>query len=161
MTEHLAILPEVINNLADEHPVIGIAYHGSALLGCARPDSDLDLIVLVDRPGEYSNDHDVTYKGIVLCRSFFPEEWLCKALSECPYILYPFSQAHIAYDPDGAMRRYQARAVAYFERKPDITAAWIERIEKYRAKKTDPSVSLANPSWGEFFQWLCDNHDVS
>ena len=123
MTQHLAILPEVIDRLVAEYPVIGVAYHGSALLGSARPDSDLDLIILVDRPGEYSNDHNETHKGIVLCRSFFPEDWLRRVLSESPYILHPFSQARIAYDPDGTMARYQAAAAAYFERRPEVAAA--------------------------------------
>ena len=50
---------------------------------------------------------------------------------------------------------------AYFERKPELVAAWTEREKVYRARKTDPSVEVANASWGEFFQWLRDNHDVS
>ena len=161
MTEHLEILPEVIESVIREYPVIGIAYHGSALLGCTRPDSDLDLIVLIDAPGEFQNNHDVTYKGIVLCRSFFPKPWLEKTLAEAPYIMWPFSQARIAYDPDGVMCRYQSSALAYFARKPHLVAAWTELTKKYRARKTDPTIEIDNRSWGEFFRWLHENHDVS
>jgi predicted nucleotidyltransferase len=161
MTTHLEILPEVVEILVREHPVSGIAYHGSALLGCARPDSDLDLIILVDAPGEYRNDHAVTHKGIVLCRSFLPREWLEKSLAKSPYMLFPFSQARIVYDPDGLTAQLQATAAAYFERKPEIAAAWAERTAAYRARKTDTSIEIPNPSWGEFFKWLCDKHDVA
>ena len=41
----LEILPEVIENLIRQYPVMGVAYHGSTLHGCTRPDSDLDLII--------------------------------------------------------------------------------------------------------------------
>ena len=161
MTRHSEILQEVVRILVREHPVIGVACHGSVLLGRARPDSDLDLIILVDAPGEYHNDHDATFEGITLCRSFFPKEWLERTLEERPYTLWPFSRARILYDTDGAMAAYQAAASAYFDRKPEIAAAWVERERNYRARKTDPSVDLAHPSWGEFFEWLRDNFDVT
>ncbi len=161
MSKHLKILPEVIENLKTEYPVIGVAYHGSALHGYARPDSDLDLIILIDAPGEYHNNHDVTYKGIVLCRSFFPEEWLKRILNSDPYIMWPFSQAHIEYDPDGLMTSYQSKALEYFNRKPGLVSAWRERTQKYKARKTDTSIEIDYRSWADFFAWLRDKYDVS
>ncbi len=93
------ILDLIRNTVREQEPTAEIILYGSRARGDARPDSDWDVIVLVDRPQprlswkERGNlDYDLWDKGIdigeeINARTYTKQEWEIKPKTAFKYFV--------------------------------------------------------------------------
>ena len=159
MTKHRDILPEVVTILAQKHPGCAIVLVGSVRRGTERPDSDLDLAIIVPEDCKKRTDRSWRYKGILMCLCFLGREWMDQTLTNQPYVFWPFSLGEILHDPDGVAQAYQRRAQAFFARNPDVVDLWRENLAQHSASKTDPDAPIgAFPDWESFWGHIEGHH---
>ena len=167
MSKQRAILPGIVAELSANAPSCGVLLMGSVRDGDERPESDVDLYVIVAPAKSLSlPDGHVIHeeKGMKLIERFVEGVkvhfvwWRADAfrrnLDASPHSAYPFAQAEILHDPAGIANHCQAVSLAYFDQHPELQRAWEEQLDKLRQHKHDPTVPLGFPEWGDFAEHL-------
>ena len=159
MTKHRDIIPEVVEILVKQHPGCAIVLVGSVRRGTERPDSDLDLALIVPKNCKKESDH-WKYKGVVLCLCFLGAKWMGESLTTAPYVFWPFSRGEILHDPDGIALAYQDRAKEFFAQNPGVVDLWQSKLSQHSASKTDPDLKIDFPDWQSFWDHLEEHYMI-
>src|SRR4051794_37842151 len=112
-----------VDELAADPTTRGVLLFGSQARGTARPDSDADLAVIVDRPGFVMGYAERDGQEFELVN--FSEATATAYFSEHPDAAADtWSSAKILYDPDGSLARLRDHVAAIVARgKPPLDAA--------------------------------------
>jgi hypothetical protein len=163
MTRHRLLLAEVVERLRRSEMECGVILFGSVQRSEERPDSDLDLCLVVRNRCDL-RDFDPTVlhrekgmtlfesrlEGVVVHFACWPTEALEKAVSEEPFTYYPLARGQIVCDPHGLATRFQRRLQEYFREHPAVASAWEEQLAAFRQYKAGTASSLQYAEWGDF-----------
>jgi len=159
MSRHRDILPEVVEILAQKHPECAIVLVGSVRRGTERPDSDLDLAIIVPEDCKKRTDQTWRHKGILMCLCYLGRDWMDQTLREQPYVFWPFSLGEVLHDPYGVAAGFQQRAGAFFAEHPDIVELWKKNLAQHSASKLDPNEPIGTfPDWNSFWDHIEKHH---
>jgi len=135
MSRHKEILPLLIKKISQEHVNSGILLGGSVQGGYERPDSDIDVLVLLEGDGEIRTDQSQKIEDIKTHIVYLPVKALPEARQKQPVLFYLLSVCQIIHDPCGIARQYQEMARQYFRDNPDMARDWAEQTEKIKHQK--------------------------
>ena len=127
----------------DPH-ILGLLVFGSVAAGTARPDSDLDLlVVLAEHPEPWGVDK-FRQQGIAVERFRFTLEHLAQTCASAPYLLHPFAGARTLYDPEGTVTALLGPLQAYFASHPEVCEVWerhfATHVEDRRLGRCRPTI---------------------
>ena len=167
MSTQAAIVPAIVQIVAECGVPAGLVLGGSVAEGRERDDSDVDFFAIVDAPRqpELPGFSVISEKNgsKVLERegSGFPVHvacWTTSSMEEVlrarPYMMYPLLQGRILHGPDGIAQRYRSRMEQYFRAGPVIREAWEEQLRSLNVARFDPSAELAFPQWSDFVRHI-------
>lgn len=111
------------DELAADPTTRGVLLFGSQARGTARPDSDADLVIVVDRPGfvmgvaeRDGQEFELVYVSEATAMAYFSEN--CDAAADA------WASAKILYDPYGSLARVRDHVAAIVARgKPALDAS--------------------------------------
>ena len=146
MSRHREILPKVLDVLVRRAPDAAVFLSGSVCFGSERPDSDIDLVVIVpdvidvDYPGGRIRDQDRGFKfvdaafdGVALEIIFLTPSFFEELVVGKPWRGYKFLRTEILRDPDGLIQSWKDRIRPWFEDHPDVAELW----QKWLAQHAD------------------------
>ncbi len=154
MSKHKKILPLLIKKISQEYVNSGILLGGSVQGGYERPDSDIDVLVVLAGDGEIRTDQSHKIGDIKTHIVYLPVKAMQEAQNKQPILFYLLSICRIIHDPRGIARRYQEMARKYFRDNPDIAQAWDEQTEKIKRHKLDRNYKLEFPKWDDFAEQI-------
>ena len=162
LTKHRQVLAKLVKKLPAQYPGCGILVWGSVMRGCERPDSDLDIFVVVQGDGpirirqgwQAGKRYPENYvDGVCLDMAIMPAETLAELLQHEPYKFWFFARSHVVHDPKGLATKYLGVAAAYFDAHPAVEAVWKENAtitEELKPKlKANPEADITLPAWEE------------
>jgi predicted nucleotidyltransferase len=145
MSKQREVLPKVLSIILEQVPDAAVYLSGSVPLGNERPDSDLDLYVIVpdlkgaNYPGGTianenegyrsfsANCDDVPLEIRFLTPSFFEGH-----LRDKPWRGYKVPlKSEILSDPDGFLQSWKDRVSPWFRDHPEAVALWEQWIAEY------------------------------
>jgi len=147
MSKQHDILPEVLNCILEYVPDAAVYLSGSVSFGYERPESDMDVIVVVPDltaacfPGgkvtsqaRHAKVVDAIFDGVRLDMVFITSVFLEQELARKPWRGYYFAQLRIVHDPRGIIRSAQTRIARWFENYPDLVEIWKEWMTQRKAR---------------------------
>ena len=128
------VLPKVLDIVLKHAPCAALFLSGSVCFGNERPDSDIDLVVVVpdvsqaSYPGGETRDvgqgfkfvdaaFDIVPLEIIFLTPSFFEELVCSK----PWRGYKLLQAEILRDPHGLIQSWRDRIRPWFRDHPEVT----------------------------------------
>ena len=147
MSKQRDILPKILSLVLQQAPDAAVFLSGSVSFGHERPESDLDIMVVVPNldsacfPGgkvtsqtQYAKVTDTTFEGVRLDLVFLTPSFLEEELVHRPWRGYYFVQLEIVHDPEGMIQSYQSRIASWFDDRPDIVEVWKEWMTQRKAR---------------------------
>ncbi len=129
---HRVALEQVLADLHDEfgHDLVGVLLAGSAVTGTMRPESDLDLYVLI-RP--LWRRRRTTYVDGVEVEMFInpPQRIVAEIEDPEPSTTHMFATGVALHDPEGMVAALRAQARATLERGPDAPGPIPALLHRY------------------------------
>jgi hypothetical protein len=128
--------------LCHKYPGCGILVFGSVGRGEERPDSDLDVMVIFNGPGELKWDPSAPIgdPDLNIDLAVFPEVTLQQVAKTRWFVFWELSQAKIVHDPTGIAERNQAILRKRFSDHPEIAQVWKEYLTAHGRSKKGESV---------------------
>jgi predicted nucleotidyltransferase len=161
-TKHRHVLAKLIRELSAQYPSCGTLVWGSVMRGTERPNSDLDVFVVVQGGGamrtlqgwQDGKRHPENYMdGVCLDITIMPAETLADVLQDEPYKCWFFAHSQIVHDPMGLAKKHLDVAAAYFDTHPAVEAIWKETAaitQELKPKlKENPEADITLPAWDE------------
>lgn len=147
MSKQRDILPQVVASILERSPEAAIFLMGSVSFGYERPESDLDLgVVVPDVTSVEFPDGKVTWQserdkvvdaaveGVRLDMVFITPAFLERELVRKPWRGYYFAQLEVLHDPQGIMQSYQSRIAPWFDGHSDIVEIWKEWMAQRKVR---------------------------
>ena len=147
MSKQRDVLPQVLDFVRQHAPRCPVYVGGSVSLGHERPDSDIDLLVIVPDvteagvPGGKVECQEEQFKLVVApfddvsLHLHFATLGLLRSLEEHPWRAYKFLQTEALYDPDGIVQTSKDRIAPWFEDHPDAVELWKQWLDEHRARQ--------------------------
>ena len=147
MSKQRDILPKVLNLVLQQIPDAAVFLGGSVSLGYERPDSDLDIMVVVPNldaayfpkgkvtsETQYAKVIDAIFEGVRLDLVFLTPSFLEEKLVRRPWRGYYFTKLEIIHDPEGIIHSYQSQITPWFDSHPDIVEIWKKWMTQRKAR---------------------------
>jgi len=144
------ILPRLLDQILEIVPDGAVYLSGSVSFGYERPESDVDIIVVVPDiaathfPGgkvksqtQQAKVVDAVFDDVRLDMVFVALEFVEQELVQKPWRGYYFAQLRILHDPRGIIRSAQSRIARWFDDHPDLVVIW----EEWMAQRKTRAVS--------------------
>lgn len=148
MSRQRALIPTVMARFVAIDPGCSIVLVGSVQRGYERPESDIDLLVIVHDGVQFdpvkwevrwenrgAKSLDGVVEGIHACVFFASVSGLERWITETPHHMYPFSQGEVLRDPEGLVARLQPIAREYFRLHPAIAEEWEAQLQAHKLVK--------------------------
>ena len=147
MSKQRDILPQVLSFVRDHLPDSPMYLTGSVSLRHERPESDIDIFILVpdvtevDFPQsevEWQDDAfklvSVPFHGLTL-HPHLATPALLWMFEQHPWRAYKFLQMESLHDPDGIVKRTMDRIAPWFDDHPDAVALWQQWFAEHKARQ--------------------------
>ncbi len=141
------ILPQVLAFVREQVGDCPVYLSGSVSLGHERPDSDIDLMVLVTdvQPPFFPNERVVwredkfklvaaRFQGIPVHLHFITPA-LLRDIEENPWRGYKFLKTERLHDPEGVIQRTKDRVAPWFDAHPDAVAFWEAWLDQHKKRQ--------------------------
>lgn len=147
MSKQRAILPEVLSFVRRHVPDCPVYLSGSVALQHERPDSDIDLFIVVpdvaapDFPGgvvEWQDDRFKLVKAVfrsVPLHLHFGSPALLEMLEAHPWRSYKFLQMVRLRDPNGTVPQTMDRIARWFDEHPDAVKLWQQWLVEHQTRQ--------------------------
>jgi len=166
MSKHGEALGKLLARIAELDPDSGCFLFGSVAAGTEKPDSDIDLQVIVKTGTQIDGvalESDEGYikidelDGVLLDLVFWPVSAIEQRVAhDEAAILYLLTRGKIIRDPRGIAKYYQVVLERHFERNDAVRTAWENQMALYGKYKSDPTFPLEFPKWNKFALGLDD-----
>jgi len=131
-----------------EHvPDCPVYLSGSVALRHERPDSDIDLLVIVpdvaavDFPGGKVEWEEEEFKLVaadfqnVRLHLHFATRALLNQFEENPWRAYKFLKVEALYDPEGIVQQSKDRIAPWYDEHPDAVQLWQQWLNEHRTRQ--------------------------
>jgi len=128
------IVDEIVKEWKDKPDVVAINIFGSVAEGRERPDSDVDIEIIIDGKVDWKFENEKRYGlrvDVVLCS----KEDLLDIVEKYPYLCYEYIYEKFVYDPQGLMQDVLKRLKTYFDEHPEVVKFWDEKRNKMKKAK--------------------------
>lgn len=133
--KHEAILEKLLADAKSNPNTLGFLVFGSMATGTHRPDSDIDIITILQANKPDSGITNTPVDGIKVGNLFLTYDILRHSVETVPYLLHPVGGAKILFDREGTIAPLLERIQSYFADHPDIAADWGGYYQQFRAEK--------------------------
>lgn len=147
MTTQRDILPEVLPFVQRHIPDCPVYVTGSVALRHERPDSDIDLFLVVPDvdsvvlPGGDVEWQDEDFKLIAATlrntslHFHLATPALLQTLEEHPWRAYKFLKMEMLHDPDRIVKQTMERIAPWFDEHPDAAQLWQQWLDEHKARQ--------------------------
>lgn len=148
MSKQRDILPRVLELILQDALDASVALGGSVSFGNERPDSDIDLLVIVPDvadvgyPGGKIKHQNAGFKyfeaafdGIPLEVIYHTPETFEPLLVTRPWRGYKFLHVEILHDPQGLIQSWKDRIAPWFEDHPDVAQLWDQWLAQHAKRQ--------------------------
>ena len=162
MTEaHQKIVNEIVEKYQKGKSTVAIALFGSLARGKERPDSDVDIEIILDDAEKWELLKKKKYGlniDLVLC----PKKHLLHQMEKYPYLCYDYLSEKIIYDPKGFMEEVKKKLNVYFNNHPEIAKFWEDNLKIMKENKAKgQDLKDAIKSYDEAEILFSDEHKVT
>lgn len=131
---HQKIVQEIVRKYKKDSAVIGIRLLGSVGRGEERPDSDVDIEIILTKGNKwqwYKKRKYGVHIDFVMCS----KKHLLYQLTKYPYLNYINLDKRILYDRTGILKKMKLEIKKYMITHPKVLKFWEENFKKMKAKK--------------------------
>ena len=162
MTElHKKIVNEIIEEQKKNPNVIAINLFGSVADGKERPDSDVDIEIIVNGGKEWKWFKQNKY-GIHIDFVRCSKNHLLYQIEKYPYLCYGYLDEKVIYDPEGFMKEVKKKIGNYMNKHSEVVRFWENKLKimkKNKAKGQDPKHAIKSFDGAEIL--FSDEHRVT
>ena len=157
MSRQRDILPKVLETVRKNAPGASVFLSGSVCFGHERPDSDIDLVVIVPDitvvryPGGQVRDRhvglkfvDATFEGIPLEIIFLTPRAFTELVGDKPWRGYKFLRVEILFDPQGLIQSWKGRIAPWFDDHPDAVELWQQWLAEHSERQVTRGKKLGD-----------------
>ncbi len=156
MSKQRDILPDVLSFVQEQVPNCPVYLGGSVSRRHERPDSDIDLFVVVadvdaaDVPGGKVEWQEHSFKLVAATFHEVPihlhvgSPALLQMFEKHPWRAYKFLQMERLHDPDGIVQRAMDRVAPWFDEHPDAAELWQQWLEEHRERQLSGGSQLGS-----------------
>ena len=141
---HKRIVDEIIEEQKKNSKVIAINLFGSVAEGNERPDSDVDIEIIIDKGKEWKWFKQNRY-GVHIDFIECSKDHLLHQIEEYPYLCYGYLGEKVIYDPEGFMVEIKRKIEDYMDQHPKVVRFWENKLKimkKNKAKGQDPKDAI-------------------
>ena len=162
MTElHKKIVNEIVEEQKKNLDVIAINLFGSVADGKERPDSDVDIEIIIDKGKEWTWIKKNMY-GIHIDFVICSKNHLFHQIKKYPYLCYGYLDEKVIYDPEGFMNEVKKKIGAYMNKHPEVVRFWENKLKIMRENKAKgQDLKEALKSFNEAEILFSDEHKVT
>ena len=162
MTElHKKIVNEIVEEQKNNSKVIAINLFGSVAEGDERPDSDVDIEIIINEGKEWKWFKQNKY-GIHIDFVSCSKNHLLYQIEKYPYLCYGYLDEKVIYDPEGFMKEVKKKIGNYMNKHPEVVIFWENKLKimkKNKAKGQDPKHAIKSFDGAEIL--FSDEHRVT
>tara|TARA_Y100000310_G_scaffold310760_1_gene356330 strand:- start:38 stop:544 length:507 start_codon:yes stop_codon:yes gene_type:complete len=162
MTElHKKIVNEIIEEQKNDSKVIAINLFGSVAEGDERPDSDVDIEIIINEGKEWKWFKQNKY-GIHIDFVRCSKNHLLYQIEKYPYLCYGYLDEKVIYDPEGFMKEVKKKIGNYMNKHSEVVRFWENKLKimkKNKAKGQDPKHAIKSFDGAEIL--FSDEHRVT
>lgn len=145
MTElHKKIVNEIVEEQKKNSNVIAINLFGSVAEGKERPDSDVDIEIIINEGKEWKWIKQNKY-GVHIDFVKCSKNHLLYQIEKYPYLCYGYLDEKVIYDPEGFMKDVKKKIGNYMNKHPEVVRYWENKLKimkKNKAKGQDPKHAI-------------------
>jgi len=135
--KHAEILELLIADAEKTPNTLGLLLFGSVATGTQRPDSDIDLISVLQTSKPTSGIDNRPIEGIKVGNIFLTYEIFEDSVQTVPYLLHPVGEAKLLFDREGRIQPLIQKIKVYFADHAEIVAEWEEYYELLKQEKLE------------------------
>ena len=169
---HKKIVNEIIEEQKKNSNVIAINLFGSVAKGKERPDSDVDIEIIVNEGKEWKWFKQNKY-GIHIDFIRCSKNHLLYQIEKYPYLCYGYLDEMVIYDPEGFMMEVKKKIESYMNKHPKVVRFWENKLtimKRNKAKGQDQKEAIKSFNEAEILfstenkltrDWFRDNKDFN
>ena len=158
---HKRIVDEIIEEQKKNSKVITINLFGSVAEGNERPDSDVDIEIIINEGKEWKWFKQNKY-GIHIDFVRCSKNHLLYQIEKYPYLCYGYLDEKVIYDPEGFMKEVKKKIGNYMNKHSEVVRFWENKLKimkKNKAKGQDPKHAIKSFDGAEIL--FSDEHRVT
>ena len=133
--KHEEILKQLVADKQSDSNVLGFLLFGSVATGTHRPDSDIDVLSVLQESKPTSGINNTMVDGIKVGALYFTYDILTHSVEVVPYLLHTLVEAKLLFDRDDLIEPELEKIQKYFADHPEIVREWDQYYKLLKEEK--------------------------